>query len=77
MSASELVKLTAMTTTYEVVLTYSYVNISKTVSDSAIVCMGKNRKPYAASSNPSLLLTSVDLDTYNSRSSVFGLSAQW
>ena len=32
---------------------------------SAHIVLGANRKPYAASSNPFLLLTSVDLETYN------------
>jgi len=44
---------------------------------SAHIAWGANRKPYAASSNSSLFLTSVDLDTYNSRSSVLGHRAQW
>jgi len=44
---------------------------------SAHIVWGANRKPYAASSNPSLLLTSVDLETYNSRSSIFGNNDKW
>jgi len=46
-------------------------NISKTVTGSAIVCMGANRKPYAASSKQSLYFTCVDLETHNSRSFIF------
>jgi len=38
---------------------------------SAHILWGANRKPYAASSNPSLHLTCVDLETQNSRSSMF------
>jgi len=38
---------------------------------SAHIVWGANRKPYAASSNQSLHLNWVDLETHNSRSSIF------
>ena len=37
---------------------------------SAYIVWGGNRKPYAASSNPPLYLTSIDLETHVSRSSI-------
>jgi len=45
-------------------------NFSKTVTDSAIVCIGANRKPHAASSDPCLHLICVDLETNILSSSV-------
>jgi len=44
---------------------------------SAHIVWEADRKPYAASLNPSLLLTSVDLETHNSRSSIFGNNDSW
>jgi len=52
-------------------------NISKTVTDSVIVCMGASWNPYAASSDPALHITLDDLEPNISRSSVFRNNAKW
>jgi len=41
------------------------------------IIWGANRKPYAASSKTSLHLTSVDLETHISKSSVLGNNDKW
>jgi len=45
--------------------------VAKRSEINAHIVWGTNRKPYAASSNQSLYLTWVDLETHNSRSSIF------
>jgi len=45
--------------------------VAKRSEISAHIVLRANRKPYTASSNQSLHLTCVDLETHNSRSSIF------
>jgi len=52
-------------------------NISKTVTDSAIVCLDSKYEPLRCEFKQSLHLTCVDLETYISRSSVLENNDKW